>query len=541
MSENTMTVAKAMVECLKAEGVRHVFGYPGAAICPFYDELISSGIEHILVRHEVNGGHAASGYARMTGKAGVCIASSGPGALNLITAIATAYMDSIPMVAITGQVNSDQIGRDVFQEADITGSSEPFVKHSYMVKDPSAICDVIKKAFYIAETGRPGPVLIDVPMDVQLMECEFAYPEKVEIRSYKPTTEGNKLQIKRVADAILKADKPLICAGGGVFLSGAADELKELAYRCDIPVINTMMGISIMDMSDRHYFGMMGMYGVRSANYAVKNCDLLILLGARMGDRAVVALSDKKDIEIIHIDVDPAEIGKNVNVTTPVVGDIKIILKRLIETVQEEKHTEWLNELENIKNETDTVPAAKPGTVNPKLFIRELNRHLEKNAIIVADVGSNQIWTANNIFLTEGRFMTAGGMGTMGYSLPAAIGAKKACPDRQVIAVCGDGSLQMEFMELATAVQHDINVKLIVFVNSSLGMVRELQDRIYKREIAVDLSGSPRFDIIAKAYGIEAENVTDISQASSAIGNMISSEKPYLLQVIVDKEENSII
>ena len=541
MSENTMTVAKAMVECLKAEGVRHVFGYPGAAICPFYDELISSGIEHILVRHEVNGGHAASGYARMTGKAGVCIASSGPGALNLITAIATAYMDSIPMVAITGQVNSDQIGRDVFQEADITGSSEPFVKHSYMVKDPSAICDVIKKAFYIAETGRPGPVLIDVPMDVQLMECEFAYPEKVEIRSYKPTTEGNKLQIKRVADAILKADKPLICAGGGVFLSGAADELKELADRCDIPVINTMMGISIMDMSDRHYFGMMGMYGVRSANYAVKNCDLLILLGARMGDRAVVALSDKKDIEIIHIDVDPAEIGKNVNVTTPVVGDIKIILKRLIETVQEEKHTEWLNELENIKNETDTVPAAKPGTVNPKLFIRELNRHLEKNAIIVADVGSNQIWTANNIFLTEGRFMTAGGMGTMGYSLPAAIGAKKACPDRQVIAVCGDGSLQMEFMELATAVQHDINVKLIVFVNSSLGMVRELQDRIYKREIAVDLSGSPRFDIIAKAYGIEAENVTDISQASSAIGNMISSEKPYLLQVIVDKEENSII
>ncbi len=541
MSENTMTVARAMVECLKAEGVRHVFGYPGAAICPFYDELISSGIEHILVRHEVNGGHAASGYARMTGKAGVCIATSGPGALNLITAIATAYMDSIPMVAITGQVNSDQIGRDVFQEADITGSSEPFVKHSYMVKDPSAICDVIKKSFYIAETGRPGPVLIDVPMDVQLMECEFAYPEKVEIRSYKPTTEGNKLQIKRVADAILKADKPLICAGGGVFLSGAADELKELADRCDIPVINTMMGISIMDMSDRHYFGMMGMHGVRSANYAVKNCDLLILLGARMGDRAVVALSDKKDIEIIHIDVDPAEIGKNVNVTTPVVGDIKIILKRLIETVQEEKHTEWLNELENIKNETDTVPAAKPGTVNPKLFIRELNRHLEKNAIIVADVGSNQIWTANNIFLTEGRFMTAGGMGTMGYSLPAAIGAKKACPDRQVIAVCGDGSLQMEFMELATAVQHDINVKLIVFVNSSLGMVRELQDRIYKREIAVDLSGSPRFDIIAKAYGIEAENVTDISQASSAIGNMISSEKPYLLQVIVDKEENSII
>ena len=541
MSENTMTVAKAMVECLKAEGVRTVFGYPGAAICPFYDELISSGIEHILVRHEVNGGHAASGYSRMTGKAGVCIATSGPGALNLITAIATAYMDSIPIVAITGQVNSDQIGRDVFQEADITGSSEPFVKHSYMVKDPSTICDVIKKAFYIAETGRPGPVLIDVPMDVQLMECEFEYPEKVEIRSYKPTTEGNKLQIKRVADAILKADKPLICAGGGVFLSDAREELKELAHRCDIPVINTMMGLSNIDMSDRHYYGMMGMHGVKAANYAVQNCDLFILLGARMGDRAVVALSDRKDLEIIHIDVDPAEIGKNVNVTTPVVGDIKIILKRLLETVRDEKHTDWLNALDAVKSEKRVLPAAKPGTVNPKLFIEELNRHLEKDAVIVSDVGSNQIWTANNIYLTEGRFITAGGMGTMGYSLPAAIGAKKACPDRQVVAVCGDGSLQMEFMELATAVQHDINVKLIVFVNTRLGMVRELQDRIYEREIAVDLTGSPRFDIIAEAYGIKAENVTDISQASSAISNMLSSEKPYLLQVIVDKEENSII
>ena len=290
LSENIMTVARAMVECLKAEGVKHVFGYPGAAICPFYDELISSDIEHILVRHEVNGGHAASGYARMTGKAGVCIATSGPGALNLITAIATAYMDSIPIVAITGQVNSDQIGRDVFQEADITGSAEPFVKHSYIVKDPKTICDTIKKAFYIAETGRPGPVLIDVPMDVQFMPTEFDYPETVEIRSYRPTTEGNKLQIKRVADDLSTAKKPVICAGGGVFLSDARKELAELAHRCDIPVINTMMGISNMDMTDPLYFGMIGMHGVKPANYAVAHCDLLILLGARMGDRAVFQL-----------------------------------------------------------------------------------------------------------------------------------------------------------------------------------------------------------------------------------------------------------
>ncbi len=536
-----MTVAKAMVECLKAEGVKHVFGYPGAAICPFYDELISSGIEHILVRHEVNGGHAASGYARMTGKAGVCIATSGPGALNLITAIGTAYMDSIPIVVITGQVNSDQIGRDVFQEADITGASEPFVKHSYMVKDPSVICDVIKKAFYIAESGRPGPVLIDVPMDVQLMECDFDYPEKVEIRSYKPTTEGNKLQIKRVADSILKAEKPLICAGGGVFLSDAKAELKELAHRCDIPVVNTMMGLSNLDMSDEHFFGMLGMYGVKAANHAVRNCDLLILLGARMGDRAIVAMDGLENVEIIHIDVDPAEIGKNVNVTTPVVGDIKVILKRLLETVKDEKHTEWMNELKAVKCETKPVPAAKPGTVNPKLFICELNRQLEKDAVVVSDVGSNQIWTANNIYLTEGRFLTAGGMGTMGYSLPAAIGAKKACPDRQVVVLCGDGSLQMQFMELATVMQHDIDIKVIVFVNTSLGMVREFQDKLYSREIAVDLTGSPDFDKIAQAYGIKAETVTDISQAESAIHNMLSSGKPYLLQVIVDKEENSII
>ena len=537
-----MTVAKAMVECLKAEGVKHVFGYPGAAICPFYDELISSDIEHILVRHEVNGGHAASGYARVTGKAGVCIATSGPGALNLITAIATAYMDSIPIVAITGQVNSDQIGRDVFQEADITGSAEPFVKHSYIVKDPASICDTIKKAFYIAETGRPGPVLIDVPMDVQLMETEFMYPDKVEIRSYKPTTEGNKLQIKRVADAIAKSSRPVICAGGGVFLSDAREELAALAHKCDIPVVNTMMGISNMDMTDRLYFGMIGMHGVKPANYAVSHCDLLILLGARMGDRAVVALRNLSGISVIHIDIDPAEIGKNVNVNTPVVGDIKKILVQLTETVPELKHTEWTDELDEVRSRKTAVPDAKPGTVCPKLFVQELNRQIPKDSIIVADVGQNQIWTANNICLTEGRFMTAGGMGTMGYSLPAAIGAKKALPERTVIAMCGDGSLQMQFMELATAVQHGINVKLIVFVNTTLGMVRELQDKLYeKREIAVDLSGSPAFDVIAEAYGIKAENVTDISQAEGAIKNMLSSEKPYLLQVFVDKEERTII
>ena len=536
-----MTVAKAMVECLKAENVRYVFGYPGAAICPFYDELITSDIKHFLVRHEVNGGHAASGYARMTGRAGVCIATSGPGALNLITAIATAYMDSIPLVAITGQVNSDQIGRDVFQEADITGAAEPFVKHSFLVKDPGDICTDIKKAFYIAETGRPGPVLIDVPMDVQKMKCEFFYPEKIEIRSYKPRTQGNKLQIKRVADALSRSEKPLICAGGGIFLSNSKDELSVLVHKCDIPVINTMMGLGSIDMSDRHYFGMLGMHGVKTANYAVNNCDLLILLGARVGDRAAAALGELKDTEVIHIDIDAAEIGKNLSVTTPVVGDLKQILSQLTETASVASHEKWIEELSGIKSRTVSEPEAKKGFVNPKLFIEELNRHISEDAVIVSDVGQNQIWTANNIFLTKGRFLTAGGMGTMGYSLPAAVGAKTACPEKQVIALCGDGSFQMQFMELATAVQYGINVKVVVFVNRSLGMVRELQEKLYSRTIAVDLSGSPDFGAIAGAYGIGSDSLDDISAASEAIERMLNSERPYLLQIFVDKQEKTII
>ena len=384
-------------------------------------------------------------------------------------------------------------------------------------------------------------MLIDVPMDVQLMECEFDYPEKVEIRSYKPTTEGNKLQIKRVADAIAKAERPVICAGGGVFLSNAKNELAELVHRCNIPVINTMMGISNIDMSDELYYGMMGMHGIKPANYAASHCDLLILLGARMGDRAVTALKKLKGASIIHIDIDPAEIGKNVDVNTPVVGDIRRILCQLLEIVPEMKHDEWVAELDRICAEEQPVPVSRVGTVCPKTFIEELNRHIPKDSVIVADVGQNQIWTANNIILTEGRFMTAGGMGTMGYSLPAAIGAKKALPERNVIAMCGDGSLQMQFMELATAIQHGINVKIIVFVNTALGMVRELQEKIYEREIAVDLTGSPSFDIIAKAYGIEAENITDMAQAEKAIKNMLESDRPYLLQVFVDREERTII
>lgn len=539
-----MTVARAMVKCLEAEQIRHIFGYPGAAICPFYDELLSSEIRHILVRHEVNGGHSASGYARMTGKPAVCVATSGPGATNLITAIATAYMDSIPLVVITGQVNSDQIGRDVFQEADITGSAEPFVKHSFLVKDPEELCIVFKKAFYIAGSGRPGPVLIDIPMDVQKMECEFSYPEKIDIRSYRPKVEGNKLQVKRIADAIEKAKRPLICAGGGVFTANAQDELRKICETCDIPVINTMMGLSSMDMAHRLYFGMLGMHGVPSANYAVANCDLFILLGARVGDRAVTAVKQLSKVDVIHIDIDPAEIGKNLSATTPMVGDLKVILNQLLACAREQKHTEWIESIAAVKEkaESETESAAAEGSVNPKQFIRLLNRRLPEGAVVVADVGQNQIWTANNLFLRNGRFMTAGGMGTMGYSVPAAIGAKLANPSAEVLAVCGDGSFQMQFMELATAVQHGVAVKVIVMVNHYLGMVREVQENVYgNRLIAVSLDGSPQFDKIAEAYGIASETVSDLSEADGAIERMLSSDRPYLLQVMVKDTEKTIL
>lgn len=539
-----MTVARAMVKCLETEKIKHVFGYPGAAICPFYDALLESDIEHILVRHEANGGHSASGYARMTGKPAVCIATSGPGATNLITAIATAYMDSIPLIAITGQVNSDQIGRDVFQEADITGSAEPFVKHSFLVKNPEEICRVFKEAFFIAGTGRPGPVLIDIPMDVQKQECEFSYPESIEIRSYKPRSEGNKLQIKRVCEAISRAEKPLICAGGGVFTANAKDELRRVAELCDIPVINTMMGLSSMDMSHRLYFGMLGMHGVKPANYAVANCDLFILLGARVGDRAVTAIQQLKGREIIHIDIDPAEIGKNLTATTPVVGDLKVILNQIIETAVKQEHTAWVDELAQVKNEADKpIPEENNGCINPKYFISRLNEQLPEQSVIVADVGQNQIWTANNIFLREsGRFMTAGGMGTMGYSIPAAIGAKRASPESQVIAICGDGSFQMQMMELATAVQHKIPVKIIVMVNHYLGMVREVQENSYNnRLIGVSLDGSPQFDMIAHAYGIKAETVNNTAEIDGAVKRLLDSDESYLLQVIVDDKEKTIL
>lgn len=546
MAAERMTVAAAMVKALEQEGIKHIFGYPGAAICPFFDELIKSDIHNILVRHEANSGHAAAGYARITGKPAVCAATSGPGATNLITAIATAYMDSVPLIAITGQVVSNQIGRDAFQEADITGASEPFVKHSFLVKDAAAIAEVMKKAFYIAGTGRPGPVLIDVPMDIQKQEIDFEYPETVEIRSYKPSVFGNKLQIRKAAEALKNSKRPLICAGGGIFTVSAADELLLLSEKCDIPVISTMMGIGAIPTEHKNYYGMLGVFGVETAKLALKECDLMVALGARMSDRSVTSLSPFNETTVIHIDVDPAEIGKNSPVNIPIVGDVKKVLEQLLKELDEMKHEQWQDALYRHKTDCEEKNRTEYNSsecVSPKHFIKTLCRFLPDKCAVCSDVGSNQIWAANNIVLSrQGRFITSGGMGTMGYAYPAAVGVKTAERDREVVALSGDGSFQMSFMELATAVQHGINVKGVVFVNNYLGMVREYQDKNFEgRRTMVDLSGSPDFLKIAEAYGIKGETVSCDEQVEDAVKKMIETNEPYLLQVMVDRTERSLI
>ena len=537
-----MKAAEAMVKCLELEGIKVVYGYPGAAICPFYDELTKSDIHHVLVRHEANAGHSASGYARMTNKPAVCIATSGPGATNLLTAIATAYADSIPLICITGQVSTDQIGCDVFQEVDITGAAEPFVKYSYLIKNAADLPRIFKEAFHIAGSGRKGPVLIDVPVDVQQTMINFSYPENVELRSYKPTVKGNALQIKRVAEALMTSERPLICAGGGVFSSDAQHELVALAEKSGIPVVSTMMGISLFPTAHPLYMGMLGMHGVKTANHAVNKCDTILLIGARVGDRAVRSPSFLAETtKIIHIDIDPAEIGKNIKTNIPLVGDCKTILKDLTDCIENAEHARWLDELNTVKN-TIPVEDETEGYVNPKMFMRKLSAALPENTVCVADVGQNQIWACNNFEMKKGRFLTSGGMGTMGYAVPCAIGAKMASPDSDVVAVCGDGSFQMQMMELATIVQEKLPVKIIVMRNNRLGMVRELQTKNYAdNQTAVHLTeGNPDFTAVAKAYGIEAECVNTMAEAEKAIERLSASKGAYFLECNVFKNESTL-
>ena len=537
-----ITGAQAIVRCLEEEGVSIVFGYPGAAIHHFYEQLSESRvIKHVLARQEQNAGHMASGYARTAGKTGVCVVTSGPGATNLITAIATAYMDSIPIIAITGQVRSDLLGRDVFQEVDITGSVSPFIKHSYLIKNAADIPRIFKEAFHIARTGRPGPVLIDVPVDVQKGLMNFSYPDSVNLRGYKPSTEGNAKQIKKVSETISLAKKPLICAGGGVFSAKAQGLMKQLAEESGIPVVTTLMGIGVLPTYHPMNIGMIGSFGHKTANKALNETDLLIIVGARVGDRAITA-PDKveKRMKTIHIDIDPAEIGKNVSTTVPLVGDIYLVLEKLLAEHPIAECSEWRNKLAELaKAEKDKIASPRRKTIGPKRFLRELGNQLADDACVVGDVGQNQIWTAKYLPVKSGRFMTTGGLGTMGYSLPAAIGAKKAFPDRQTLAVCGDGAAQMMFNELSTVAENKLDIKIVLFNNRTLGLVFELQRIEGYKNFAVSLPDSPDFQKLAAAYNIPSRRISVDGDMENAIKEMLATKGPFLLECVISPEEGT--
>jgi len=532
-----MIGADAIIKCLEAEDVQYVFGYPGVAICPFYNSILESDIKTILIRTEQNAAHAASGMARLTGKPGVCAVTSGPGATNVITGIATAFADSIPLVCITGQVNSALLGSDVFQEADITGAVESFVKYSYLVKDANDIPRIFKEAFHIANTGRKGPVLIDIPIDIQNAQMKkFEYPQEVNMRTYKPTVKGNMVQIKKVIRELERANRPIICVGGGVLLSEAEKEVIAFAEKHQVPVVSTMMGIGVMPTKHPLYFGMVGNNGKAYANKAMNESDLLIMVGARVADRAVSqpGLITQNKV-LVHIDVDPAVIGKNAGPTIPLVGDAKHIFADLLEQEASCEHEDWVDTLNEYKATMQATRNPNPDYVDPAVFIEKLSEKMQDNGVYVADVGQNQIWSCAYHIVKNGKFLTSGGMGTMGYSIPAALGAKMAAPDRQVIAVCGDGSFQMSMMELATMKQYDVPVKIIVLKNNYLGMVRQYQHFTYKDNYSVvDLSGSPKLDMMAKAYDMKYMRAENMDGIDAIIDEFLASEERILLECYID-------
>ena len=532
-----MIGADAIIKCLEAEGVEMVFGYPGVAICPFYNSILESDIRTILIRTEQNAAHAASGVARITGKPGVCAVTSGPGATNVITGIATAFADSIPLICITGQVNSELLGSDVFQEADITGAVESFVKYSYLVKNVNDIPRIFKEAFHIANTGRKGPVLIDIPIDIQNATInKFNYPDEVNMRTYKPTVKGHAVQIKKVIKELEKAKRPIICAGGGVLLSEAEGELREFSVKHQIPVVSTMMGIGVMPTKHPMYFGMVGNNGKAYANRAMNEADLIIMVGARVADRAISQpdLITRGKV-LVHIDVDPAEIGKNAGPTIPLVGDAKHIFEDFDKEDFVCNCEEWLDTLRGYRDTMEKKRTPNPDYVDPAAFITKLSEKMEEDGIYVADVGQNQIWSCGYHIVKQGKFLTSGGMGTMGYSIPAAMGAKLAAPKKQVIAVCGDGSFQMSMMELATIKQHHVPLKIIVLKNNYLGMVREYQHFTYKEHYSVvDLSGSPDLEKLSAAYDIPFLRLENMEKCDEVIDAFLKEDESVLLECLID-------
>ena len=549
-----MNGADAIVKCLAEEGVEYVFGYPGVAICPFYDSILQTDIHTILIRQEQCAAHAASGYARITGKVGVAVVTSGPGATNLITGIATAFADSIPLVCITGQVNSSMMGSDVFQEADISGACESFVKYSYIVRDAADIPRIVKEAFHIAGTGRKGPVLIDLPIDIQQQTIRhFSYPESVSLRTYKPTVAGHAVQIKKVISHLEKAKRPIICVGGGVHLSNASEEVIRFIDKHDIPVVSTMMGLSAIPTEHPLFYGMVGNNGKPYGNRAMNNADMVVMVGARVADRSIsqpdLIMENKV---LVHIDVDPAEIGKNAGPTIPLVGDIKNVFEEFNKIDFYSDYTDWIDMLDGFKDDARNAKRRRMYQreediithrrvyhgVNPVEFIRELSLSMEQNAVYVADVGQNQMWSCSNYVARGGRFMTSGGMGTMGYALPAAMGAKVAAPDRQVVAVCGDGGFQMTMQELATITQYGIPVKLVILKNTVLGLVRQYQHYNYKdRYSVIDLGSKPDLSLIAQAYGIRYLKLENAADTKEKLAEFLAEDESMILEVTVDREE----
>ena len=534
-----MTGAQIIVKSLLLEGVERIFGYAGATICPLADALRAAPqLGYTLVRNEQNAGHMASGYARVSGKTGVCIVTSGPGATNLLTGIATAYMDSIPMVAITGQVPSHLLGRDIFQEVDITGAATPFTKHTYLVKDAAQLPRILKEAFYIASSGRPGPVLIDVPIDVQEhMVPDPVFPDTAQIRGYNPSVKGNDKQISHVAEAIRQAERPVICAGGGVFLAHAELDFETFAARARAPVVTTMMGLSLLPTDHPLNMGMIGAHGNVCANKALAKSDLLIMIGTRAADRAILSPGEiQRRMPSIHIDVDPAEIGKNIQTEIPLVGDVGAILTQLLRQDLATNCGPWLTALqERRRQELDRAYPVRAGSVSPGRLMRLLGQRLSDKAAACVDVGQNQIWACKHLWLRGGRLLTSGGLGTMGYALPAAVGVKTAQPDRQTVVICGDGSFQMSMNELAAVRAAGMDLKIVLIQNGVLGLVRQIQDTPpYHGPFGVALDGSPDFSVIAQAYGIPSIVVSEEDQMEPALDRFLGKKGSCLLIARVD-------
>lgn len=543
----------ALIDSLKRHGVKHIFGYPGGAILPIYDELYKAeaagGIKHILVRHEQGAAHAADGYARATGQVGVCFATSGPGATNLVTGIATAQMDSIPMVIVTGQVPSYVIGSDAFQETDIYGITLPIVKHSYVVRDPRDMARIVAEAFHIAITGRPGPVLIDVPKDVGLAQFDYVpvEPGSVKLPGYRPTVKGNPRQINQAVKLIRGAKQPLLYVGGGAIASGSHEEIKQLAERFNIPVTTTLMGKGSFDENHTLALGMLGMHGTAYANFAVTECDLLIAVGARFDDRVTGKLDEfASRAKVIHIDIDPAEVGKNRAPEVPIVGDVRQVLSDVLRRCEEldaaDNGTQtqaWLARINRWREDYPLVVPQYPDVLSPQEVIVELSRQAPQ-AYYTTDVGQHQMWSAQ--FLKNGprRWISSAGLGTMGFGLPAAMGAKMALPDEEVICISGDASFQMNLQELGTLAQHRINVKTVIINNGWQGMVRQWQEAFHGERYSSSSMevGMPDFELLAQAFGLKGMVVHHRDQLKDAVAEMLAHNGPVLMDVKVARNEN---